>query len=313
MVMEDTLMSSDTSKEASSEDSSNNEQLQRPTLSSSSSSSPIIVATPTSINPDATESIRLVTSSMPLRPALTASRTWSSSHHRQLNRRERSLSSVASPYFLTSRGQHQRSTSAAALDLDQYLDAKAKRRSLSTNDQKAGPPAAAAMNQAEAVLEDCSEEQQQEKVAVASSASSYHKSSSRSSLAKTSSCFSPSVRFEDTSSMLPSKCHHLLSDETDRWNAQQQQPQTAASTATVQRTHSNPEMELCPVCLARKECEILLKRTYSKVMITCCMSCIAHSTSIYFHVNFFFFAERYHAREKETLGPKHSPIGCEVS
>lgn len=34
---------------------------------------------------------------------------------------------------------------------------------------------------------------------------------------------------------------------------------------SVQRTQSNPEMEFCPVCLARKECEILLKRTYSKV------------------------------------------------
>lgn len=35
----------------------------------------------------------------------------------------------------------------------------------------------------------------------------------------------------------------------------------------VQRTQSNPEMESCPVCLARKECEILLKRTYSKVRL----------------------------------------------
>lgn len=35
----------------------------------------------------------------------------------------------------------------------------------------------------------------------------------------------------------------------------------------VQRTQSNPEMECCPVCLARKECEILLKRTYSKVSL----------------------------------------------
>ena len=72
------------------------------------------------------------------------------------------------------------------------------------------------------------------------------------------------VRFEDT----PTKCHHLLSEESDRWTSsttnpppvpQPQQPQV------VQRTQSNPEMELCPVCLARKECEILLKRTYSKV------------------------------------------------
>ena len=64
---------------------------------------------------------------------------------------------------------------------------------------------------------------------------------------------SAKVRFEDK----PYKCHHLLSNEAEnepRW------PQQA-----VQRTQSNPEMELCPVCLARKECEILLKRTYSKV------------------------------------------------
>ena len=53
----------------------------------------------------------------------------------------------------------------------------------------------------------------------------------------------------------PYKCHHLLSEES-HWTQQ-----------AVQRTQSNPEMmELCPVCLARKECEILLKRTYSKVL-----------------------------------------------
>ena len=38
----------------------------------------------------------------------------------------------------------------------------------------------------------------------------------------------------------------------------QQQP-------VVQRTHSNPEMECCPLCMARNQCEILVRRTYSKV------------------------------------------------
>ena len=42
---------------------------------------------------------------------------------------------------------------------------------------------------------------------------------------------------------------------------------TEGGAKQVQRTQSNPEMEACPVCLARKECEILLKRTYSKVII----------------------------------------------
>ena len=76
------------------------------------------------------------------------------------------------------------------------------------------------------------------------------------------------VRFTETDK--PYKCHHLLnSDETEpsqRWLASM--PSTAASVnpgQTVQRANSNPEMELCSVCLARKECEILLKRTWSKV------------------------------------------------
>lgn len=36
----------------------------------------------------------------------------------------------------------------------------------------------------------------------------------------------------------------------------------------VQRTHSNPEMECCPLCMARNQCEILVRRTYSKVAAT---------------------------------------------
>ena len=55
------------------------------------------------------------------------------------------------------------------------------------------------------------------------------------------------------------RCHHLIAEEV-------QSKYKEDSGNTVQRTHSNPEMEYCPVCLARKECEILLKRTYSKVL-----------------------------------------------
>ena len=50
-------------------------------------------------------------------------------------------------------------------------------------------------------------------------------------------------------------CHHLMAEELKKGRG-----------GVVLRTHSNPEMEYCPVCLARKECEILLKRTYSKVV-----------------------------------------------
>ena len=79
----------------------------------------------------------------------------------------------------------------------------------------------------------------------------------------------------------PARCHHLaaaaasqaavaqLVEEGVETPQQQQQRIWFSPTPpqTVQRTQSNPEMECCPVCLARKECEILLKRTYSKVMI----------------------------------------------
>ena len=74
------------------------------------------------------------------------------------------------------------------------------------------------------------------------------------------------VRF--TEAEKPYKCPHLLSsDENDpshRWTAASASQHSAGGQA-VQRTNSNPEMELCPVCMARKECEILLKRTWSKV------------------------------------------------
>ena len=78
---------------------------------------------------------------------------------------------------------------------------------------------------------------------------------------------------------LPSRCHHLAAAAAqkaveegavvaDPSSSQQQQRIlfTPVPPQTVQRTQSNPEMECCPVCLARKECEILLKRTYSKVI-----------------------------------------------
>ena len=81
------------------------------------------------------------------------------------------------------------------------------------------------------------------------------------------------VRFEvDT----PTKCHHLLSDATPSSATPQYPPQI------VQRTQSNPEMELCPVCLARKECEILLKRTYSKVFSRVFQTPCYHCQHCYF-------------------------------
>lgn len=56
------------------------------------------------------------------------------------------------------------------------------------------------------------------------------------------------------------RCHHM-----DKKDNNSGATSTTDSPHMVQRTQSNPEMEYCPVCLARKECEILLKRTYSKV------------------------------------------------
>ena len=78
----------------------------------------------------------------------------------------------------------------------------------------------------------------------------------------------------------PSRCHHLAAaapvkqapvatPDVEGAEPDQKQQQRIWFSPTgpqaVQRTQSNPEMECCPVCLARKECEILLKRTYSKV------------------------------------------------
>lgn len=184
--------------------------------------------------------IKSSTSSRPQRPQTTLS--WSSyqPRHSTSTRRERSMSSVVNPYAL-SRGStaHQRSSSAAVLDLDySSSEAKAKRRSLSTcgDSNSVSPPAKAAKSFGEE-----------------SSNTLKRPTSSRTKLSS-----KASVRFDESKSPKspPSKCHHLLSDD---------EPQQPLQPQAVQRTHSNPEMELCPVCLARKECEILLKRTYSKV------------------------------------------------
>ncbi len=65
------------------------------------------------------------------------------------------------------------------------------------------------------------------------------------------------------------RCHHMIAEENHDpgWSAEGGAAAAATSSPqhVVQRTHSNPEMECCPVCLARNQCEILLKRTYSKV------------------------------------------------
>ena len=191
-----------------------------------------------------------------LRPQVT----WSSYQPRNSTtsttaRRERSLSSVVSPYALSlSRGctHHQRSSSAAVLDLDySSFEAKAKRRSLSTcggDSNSVSPPAKAAKSLA-------SDEETTTAYTTSSSSTTSSRPISRTTKLASTSASKASVRFDE--SKPPSKCHHLLSDDEP---PQPPQPQA------VQRTHSNPEMELCPVCLARKECEILLKRTYSKVI-----------------------------------------------
>ena len=68
------------------------------------------------------------------------------------------------------------------------------------------------------------------------------------------------------------RCHHMITEESGAANigadGSELSPDGESASSpgkVVQRTQSNPEMECCPVCLARKECEILLKRTYSKV------------------------------------------------
>ena len=61
------------------------------------------------------------------------------------------------------------------------------------------------------------------------------------------------------------RCHHMIAEEGASGGGG-----GTGSPHVVQRTQSNPEMECCPVCLARKECEILLKRTYSKVPFCQC-------------------------------------------
>ena len=191
-----------------------------------------------------------------LRPQVT----WSSYQPRNSTnsttaRRERSLSSVVSPYALSRGCTHHQRSSSAVLDLDySSFEAKAKRRSLSTcggDSNSVSPPAKAAKSLA-------SDEETTTAYTTSSSSTTSSRPISRTAtkLAASTSASKASVRF-DESTPPPTKCHHLLSDDEPH-----QPPQPQA----VQRTHSNPEMELCPVCLARKECEILLKRTYSKVI-----------------------------------------------
>ena len=57
------------------------------------------------------------------------------------------------------------------------------------------------------------------------------------------------------------RCHHLIAEEGE--NASSSAFGISEHPHGVVRTRSNPEMECCPLCLARKECEILVKRTYS--------------------------------------------------
>ena len=151
-------------------------------------------------------------------------------------------------------------SSSAILDLEYAsLDSKPKRRSLSTAGEGA-TAAPSAPTQSKMEMDWSSSEkqvnpQQQQQTPEAGGQKQPQwrpKSSSGHS----------HVRFEET----PTKCHHLLSEESDRWTSSTTQNQPLQP-QVVQRTQSNPEMELCPVCLARKECEILLKRTYSKVYL----------------------------------------------
>ncbi len=195
------------------------------------------------------------------------------------NRRERSFSSITSPKTLASSGvvggggqvQHQRSSSAAILDLDyaaSTLDSHSKRRALSTcGDHQTTLARLNEVQKAEAIaaptgLASASSAASEMMVSSWSPPEKLAKFTSKVKLTSTPGTSVASglggghnVRFEDSPAFVAgTKCHHLQLLEG---------PET--SKTWVQRTQSNPEMELCPVCLARKECEILLKRTYSKV------------------------------------------------
>ncbi len=203
---------------------------------------------------------------------------WSSEPYHRPTRRERSLSSISSPYSLQAHAGHQRSSSAI-IDLD-YAggpEAKAKRRSVSTC-VSVSPPAKSARSALGGVG---GPEVAESQLTSGSGGPSLWSgdvvkpvlSATRASrLSK----IGGHVRFEDTP--LANKCHHLLSaggggaSGTGTGSGSGQQPEEDTPAHSVQRTQSNPEMELCPVCLARKECEILLKRTYSKVKQTYVLS-----------------------------------------
>ena len=94
------------------------------------------------------------------------------------------------------------------------------------------------------------------------------------------------------------RCSHLIAEQASS-GVSTEDGGDSKSTHVVQRTQSNPEMEYCPVCLARKECEILLKRTYSKVNEQSSFKCSMHrkvSANLNnFHL--FIFLQRGATRE----------------
>ena len=152
-------------------------------------------------------------------------------------------------------------SSSAILDLEYAsLDSKAKRRSLSTCAGEGGSKNQAAPPVPSSKMEMDWSSSEKHVLPQQQYQASNPEGQKQSSWRPKSTSGHSHVRFEET----PSKCHHLLSEESDRWTSSTTQNQPLQP-QVVQRTQSNPEMELCPVCLARKECEILLKRTYSKV------------------------------------------------
>ena len=71
------------------------------------------------------------------------------------------------------------------------------------------------------------------------------------------------------------RCHHKIAEENHdpaKWEKSGGGAKDLTTTESgqqqelvVKRTNSNPEMECCPLCTARNQCEILVRRTYSKV------------------------------------------------
>jgi hypothetical protein len=204
-------------------------------------------------------------------PSWSSPSAASSYHGRHPTRRERSLSSVANPAASAASSYHHHRSSSAVLDLDYTsLEAKTKRRSVSTygtsNISVSPTPIKTARSSDSSSTMEAAEPLLSSAASTASLWASEKLPPTNQRVSRLAKVGGGHVRFEEN----PTKCHHLLSDEgSDRWTPsggpQQPLQQPLQQPQGVQRTHSNPEMELCPVCLARKECEILLKRTYSKV------------------------------------------------